>query len=71
MTLQLITIDLPQVPLQQIEPSILQALRSYGEPLRWAITAVDEAQRTMQIEAVVIVETGWSKVIHSQRVRTV
>ncbi|NJN87578.1 MAG: hypothetical protein HC881_16295 [Leptolyngbyaceae cyanobacterium SL_7_1] len=71
MTFQLITIDLPQVPLQQIEPSILQALRSYGEPLRWAITAVDEAQQIMQIEAVVIVETGWSTLISSQRVRTV
>lgn len=71
MTLKFVSIDLPQMPPQQLEDSILQTLRDYGEPLRWAITGVDVAQHRVQIEAVVIVEADWMGRIGSQRVRMV
>jgi len=49
------------VPLQAnpaaMERAIAQALQSYGEPLRWAITAVDTAAQTAAIEAVVTIAT--------------
>jgi hypothetical protein len=40
-----------------MEKAIAQALQSYGEPLRWAITAVDADTQTAAIEAVVTVAT--------------
>ncbi len=36
-----------------VREAIEAALRSHGEPLRWAITAINPEQKTMQIEAVV------------------
>ncbi|MEO1146652.1 MAG: hypothetical protein AAFY26_13790 [Cyanobacteria bacterium J06638_22] len=49
------------VPLQSssaaMERAIAQTLQSYGEPLRWAITAVDADTQTATIEAVVTVAT--------------
>ncbi|MBW4653582.1 MAG: hypothetical protein KME20_11190 [Kaiparowitsia implicata GSE-PSE-MK54-09C] len=33
--------------------AIYQALKQYGEPLRWAVTAVDTPTRTATVEAVV------------------
>lgn len=45
------------VPLQRspkdLRDRVESMLRSHGEPLRWAITSVDTAQQTVQVEAVV------------------
>lgn len=37
--------------------SILAELQTWGEPLRWAITAVDSDRQVVQIEAVVTTTT--------------
>ncbi|MEM8810514.1 MAG: hypothetical protein AAF921_12310 [Cyanobacteria bacterium P01_D01_bin.44] len=51
----------PNVPLQASTDLLRQAieieLRRTGEPLRWAVTAVDEIANMAQVEAVVIIET--------------
>jgi hypothetical protein len=36
--------------------AIEQALQERGEPLRWAVTAVDEETRVAQVEAIVVDE---------------
>lgn len=38
-----------------LRPTIETALQQHGEPLRWAVTAVDASTHTVQVEAVVIV----------------
>jgi len=38
---------------QKLRSHIESELRLHGEPLRWAITAIDSAQKTAQVEAVV------------------
>ncbi|MEO1522000.1 MAG: hypothetical protein AAFU78_14645 [Cyanobacteria bacterium J06633_2] len=38
---------------QQLRERIESVLKSYGEPLRWAITAVNDDTQSVQIEAVV------------------
>ncbi|GAB4134772.1 MAG: hypothetical protein Fur0046_07000 [Cyanobacteria bacterium J069] len=40
---------------EALQRAIALALQIYGEPLRWAITAVDSDRRVAQVEAVVIV----------------
>ena len=49
-----LTVEVPltghDLPLPQV---IETALRQSGEPLRWAITGVDETHQTVQVEAVV------------------
>ncbi|MCS7030527.1 MAG: hypothetical protein NZL92_03195 [Gloeomargarita sp. SKYG116] len=53
MTLTLVTTQLEwDGVLTQLVPQIQAHLQSYGTPLRWAITAVEN--RTLTIEAVVI-----------------
>jgi hypothetical protein len=47
-------IDLQSADLQQ---AIATELEKRGEPLRWAITAIDPDSQTAQIEAVVTTET--------------
>ena len=56
MTTHFITaeIDLQENPLQ-LQQAIEAELEKRGEPLRWAVTAVDEATQTAQVEAVVTV----------------
>ncbi len=55
MTTDFITIELPMPPsVRQLHHAIDQALRAFGEPLRWAITRV--TPQTVEIEAVVIRE---------------
>jgi hypothetical protein len=39
-----------------LDTAIEQKLQQWGEPLRWAITAVDRERNIAQIEAIVIVE---------------
>ena len=47
-----IEISLPE-PIANLPELVEQTLRSHGEPLRWAITAVDDQTRVATIEAVV------------------
>lgn len=49
-------IDLHQTP-TELQKAIEAELKKQGEPLRWAITSVDEAQQTATVEAVVTVES--------------
>ncbi len=37
----------------ELSTAIQHALRQYGEPLRWAVTAVDTPRRMATVEAVV------------------
>lgn len=54
MTTHFITaeIDLQESP-QQLQQAIEAELEKRGEPLRWAVTEVDEEAQKAQIEAVV------------------
>jgi hypothetical protein len=54
MTTHFITaeIDLQENPLK-LQQMIEERLQQEGEPLRWAITEVDQEQQTVQIEAIV------------------
>ncbi len=57
MTTHFITAELAlQGSPEALHRAIEAELRICGEPLRWAITAVDEAKQTVQIEAVVTCE---------------
>lgn len=51
MSTDLITIEVPLVPVQQLHALIDRELRQFGEPLRWAITQIHA--QTVEIEAVV------------------
>ncbi|MDJ1180040.1 hypothetical protein PJF56_14320 [Roseofilum sp. BLCC_M91] len=55
MTTHFITaeIDLQATP-NQLHQEIEGELEKRGEPLRWAVTAVDEEQQKVTVEAVVI-----------------
>ncbi|MCC5634497.1 hypothetical protein LC593_01260 [Nostoc sp. CHAB 5844] len=54
MTTHFITaeIDIQETP-TQLQKAIEAELKKQGEPLRWAITSVDEAQQKVAVEAVV------------------
>ena len=54
MTTHFITaeVDLQETP-TELEKAIEAELQQQGEPLRWAITSVDEAQQKATVEAVV------------------
>lgn len=45
-------IDLQESP-GQLHQAIEAELQTRGEPLRWAVVAVDEAQQTARVEAIV------------------
>ncbi len=52
----LVTIELAlPVRVGEIPRAIEGALREWGEPLRWAITAIDPVTRLGQVEAVVTI----------------
>jgi hypothetical protein len=57
LTTHLVTfeLDLKASP-QELQQAIATELQKQGEPLRWAITAVDVERRKAQIEAVVTIE---------------
>ena len=58
MLTQFISLTVPLQPTPAaMEQAIAQSLQSYGEPLRWAITAVDVESQTTAVEAVVTVTT--------------
>jgi hypothetical protein len=54
MTTHFITaeIDLLESPLE-LQQAIEAELQKHGEPLRWAITKVDQETETVQVEAIV------------------
>ncbi|WP_421655809.1 hypothetical protein [Leptothermofonsia sp. ETS-13] len=56
MTTHFITaeIDLQESP-AEMQRAITTELQKRGEPLRWAITRVDEAQQQVTVEAIVTV----------------
>ncbi len=56
MTTHFITaeVDLQATP-TELETAITAELQKQGEPLRWAITSVDETQQKATVEAVVTV----------------
>jgi len=58
MTTHFITaeIDLQETP-TELQKVIAAELKKQGEPLRWAITAVDETQAKVTVEAVVTTNT--------------
>ncbi|MBE9177333.1 hypothetical protein IQ268_01935 [Oculatella sp. LEGE 06141] len=59
MTTHFITaeIELQSSP-RALEEAIIQTLQQQGEPLRWAITAIDSERQTAQVEAVVVTKSG-------------
>ncbi|MBE9198794.1 MULTISPECIES: hypothetical protein [unclassified Nodularia (in: cyanobacteria)] len=59
MTTHFITaeVDLQETP-TELEKAIEAELQKQGEPLRWAITSVDEAQQKVGVEAVVTTEAS-------------
>jgi len=54
MTTHFITaeIDLQETP-AKLQQAIEKELQKRGEPLRWAITSVDQDKQTAQVEAIV------------------
>jgi hypothetical protein len=54
-----LTLELDLQTAAALQPSILAALRQEGEPLRWAITQVDQERGKIQVEAVVTRSTAW------------
>lgn len=58
MSTHFLTLELNLLPSPvELQRLILAELRRYGEPLRWAITAVDPDGGKVQIEAVVTTAT--------------
>lgn len=62
MQAQFVTIEIPlhnmsaNAPLSLYE-SIETALNQWGEPLRWAITEVEETEKMARIEAIVLIDS--------------
>lgn len=57
MTIESIEIEMDiTAALGQLDRAIETTLQQWGEPLRWAITAVDRETNIAQIEAIVIKE---------------
>lgn len=57
MAIHFLTLELALVAPSRLQQSILTELHRYGEPLRWAIVAVNAEANRVQIEAVVTTET--------------
>lgn len=59
MTTHFITaeVDLQETP-TELEKAIEAELQKQGEPLRWAITSVDEPQQKATVEAVVTLDAA-------------
>jgi hypothetical protein len=50
---ELVSFEHPLQPIAELQRSILAQLETRGQPLRWAITAVDDDR--VSVEAVVLV----------------
>jgi hypothetical protein len=57
MVTHFVTLELDLNPAAELQRLILAELERYGEPLRWAIVAVDPNRSKVQVEAVVISAT--------------
>lgn len=56
MTTTFVTVEVAlQADPAALHRSIAQTLRQHGDPLRWAITAVDQGRQVALVEAVVTV----------------
>ncbi|MFM7424504.1 MAG: hypothetical protein ACKO7W_05835 [Elainella sp.] len=53
MSTQFLSLTLERKAAAELQRIILAELRRYGEPLRWAIVAIDPAANTVSVEAVV------------------
>jgi hypothetical protein len=70
MQIHFITLEVELQPsTQRLHELVLAELRRQGEPLRWAITAIDPERQKAQIEAVVTTTTDL--LIPGAAVRTV
>lgn len=58
MVTHFLTLELNLVAPTDLQQAILTELNRYGEPLRWAIVAVNTDLKKVQIEAVVTAETA-------------
>ena len=66
MITQFVTLEVPlQADLADTQRSILVQLQTYGEPLRWAITAIEVDRQMAHIEAVVLAPTEFPVPFHS------
>jgi hypothetical protein len=57
MAIHFLTLELALAPAPNLQRSILAELHHYGEPLRWAIVAINAEANKVQIEAVVTTKT--------------
>ena len=63
MRLKLLELDLKwpkDVPLEKLRPWIVRRISEFGEPLRWAITAInspvaEDSSINLKVEAVIII----------------
>jgi hypothetical protein len=61
MKTSLVTIQVPLHPSTvALRSAIEAALGQYGQPLRWAITAIEDRTQTAHVEAVVTLEAAAS-----------
>lgn len=60
MITRFVTLEVPLTKPAELQRSILATLQAQGEPLRWAITAVDGDRQMAQIEAVVLTPTQFA-----------
>lgn len=69
MVTHFITFEVNLQSAAELHRSIVTALQQWGEPLRWAIVAVDADRQKVQIEAVVTTPT--ELLISGKWVRTI
>ncbi|WP_088893979.1 hypothetical protein [Leptolyngbya ohadii] len=60
MITRFVTLEVPLTEPADLQRSILATLEAQGEPLRWAITAVDHDRQAARIEAVVLSPTQFA-----------
>ncbi|MBF2022374.1 MAG: hypothetical protein IGR93_20350 [Hydrococcus sp. C42_A2020_068] len=56
-----VEIDLQDNPIK-LQKAVEEELKKRGEPLRWAITRVDDEKQKAQVEAIVTVQSSELKV---------
>ena len=65
MKLKFLQLDLPwpkEVPCEELREYLIAKLKTYGEPLRWSITAIEDSLEydslgALRVEAIVIIES--------------
>jgi SepF-like predicted cell division protein (DUF552 family) len=70
MVTHFITVEIALLPsASELHRTILAELQTWGEPLRWAIAAIDVERQTVQVEAVITTPT--ELLIPNSAVRTI